>query len=169
MRPNDDSDRNWLTPVAIWIGSLSWVPRILKQITALDKFLTRITKGRWSFVRIAGLPSMMLTVVGRKSGEPRSTPVLCVPYGSGYLIAGSNFGGPKMPAWVFNLRAAIQESATVGVSFNGVDVAAMAHECVGAERDVVWAHMNQTWPNYAKYAERSDRLIPVFLLEPAAA
>ena len=159
---------NLLTPVAVWLGSLSWLPRLLPQITALDRFLQRVTKGQWSLLRIAGLPSMMLTVVGRKSGEPRSTPVLCVPYGTGYLIAGSNFGGPKMPAWVFNLRAAIEESATVGVSFHGVDVEALAHECVGVEREVVWAHMNQTWPNYAKYAERSDRLIPVFLLEPAA-
>ncbi|RNL81410.1 nitroreductase family deazaflavin-dependent oxidoreductase [Nocardioides marmorisolisilvae] len=163
-----DSDRNWLTPVAIWIGSLSWVPRFLKQITAMDKFLSRITHGRWSFVRLAGLPSMMLTVIGRKSGEPRSTPVLCVPYLDGYLIAGSNFGGPKMPAWVFNLRAAIEDSKNVGVSFHGHDLEAVAHECTGEEREVVWAHMNLTWPNYAKYAERSDRTIPVFLLEPAA-
>jgi len=163
-----DSDRNWLTPVAIWIGSLAWVPRFLKQITAMDKLLSRLTGGRWSFVRLAGLPSMMLTLVGRKSGQTRSTPVLCVPYQGGYLIAGSNFGGPTVPAWVFNLRAAIEASATVGVSFHGVDHEAVAHECVGAEREVVWAHMNKTWPNYAKYAERSDRVIPVFLLESAA-
>ena len=163
-----DSDRNWLTPVAIWLGGLSWLPRFLAQITAMDKFLSRITRGRWSFVRIAGLPSMMLTVIGRKSGEPRSTPVLCVPYLDGYLIAGSNFGGPKLPAWVFNLRAAIEDSRTVGVSFHGHDLEAVAHECVGEERDVVWAQMNLTWPNYAKYAERADRTIPVFFLEPAA-
>jgi hypothetical protein len=73
-----------------------------------------------------------------------------------------------MPAWVFNLRAAIEDSGTVGVSFHGVEAETVAHECVGPERDVVWAHMNKTWPNYAKYAERSDRVIPVFLLEPAA-
>jgi deazaflavin-dependent oxidoreductase (nitroreductase family) len=167
MKP--DSDRNWLTPVAIWIGGLTWVPRILKQITALDKLFTRITRGRWSFVRLAGLPSMMLTLIGRKSGEPRSTPVLCVPYQDGYLIAGSNFGGPKQPIWVLNLRAAIEDARTVGVTFHGVDLEARAHECVGPEREVVWAHMNRTWPNYAKYAERSDRVIPVFLLEPTRA
>lgn len=163
-----ESSRNWLTPVAIWIGSLAWVPRFLKQITAMDKFLSRITGGRWSFVRIAGLPSLMLTVVGRKSGVPRSTPVLCVPYRDGYLIAGSNFGGPKEPVWVLNVRAAIEDSRTVGVGFHGVEHEAVAHECVGEERELVWAHMNKTWPNYAKYAERSDRVIPVFLLEPAA-
>ena len=65
---------NVLTPVAIWLGSISWVPRFLPQITAFDKFLQRITKGQWSLLRIAGLPSMMLTVLGRRSGIARSTP-----------------------------------------------------------------------------------------------
>ena len=91
---------NVLTPVAIWLGSLSWLPRFLRQITAVDKFLQRITRGRLSLVGMAGLPSMMMTVVGRKSGVARTTPVVCVPYGGGNLVAGSNFGGPKEPAWV---------------------------------------------------------------------
>ena len=108
---------NLLTPVAIRIGALAWLPRFLKQITIIDKFVARITKGRWSLLRIAGLPSMMLTVIGRKSGLARSTPVLCVPYDSGWpLIAGSNFGGPKMPAWVHNVRAV----DTVAVRVDGL-------------------------------------------------
>jgi deazaflavin-dependent oxidoreductase (nitroreductase family) len=154
--------RNALTPVAIWLGGISWLPKFLKQITAMDKFLSRITRGRWSFVRLAGLTSLMLTVVGRKSGIPRSTPVLCVPYEDGYLIAGSNFGGPTEPIWVLNIRAA----STVGVLISGVAMTAVPREVTGPERAIVWDHMLQTWPNYAKYAERTGRTIPVFLLEP---
>lgn len=153
---------NILTPVAIWIGGISWVPRFLKQITALDKFLNRISRGKLSFVGIAGLPSMMLTVPGRKSGIPRTTPVLCVPYRDGHLIAGSNFGGPTQPVWVLNIRSA----ATVGVRVNGIEQVAVARELEGAERADAWSQMLKTWPNYAKYAERSDRTIPVFLVEP---
>lgn len=153
---------NFLTPVAIWIGGISWVPRFLKQITAMDKFLQKITRGRLSFVGIAGLPSMMLTVVGRKSGIARTAPVLCVPYGNGHLIAGSNFGGEKEPAWVLNIRS----NAEVGVRINGVERQAVAREVEGPERDVVWSHMLKTWPNYAKYAARVDRTIAVFLVEP---
>jgi deazaflavin-dependent oxidoreductase (nitroreductase family) len=153
---------NFLTPVAIWLGGISWLPRFLKQITAMDKFLERISRGRLSFVRIAGLTSLILTVVGRKSGIPRSTPVLCVPYRDGHLIAGSNFGGPNEPVWVLNIRSA----ATVGVRINGVDHEAVPREVEGPEREVVWAEMLKTWPNYAKYAERTGRTIPVFLLEP---
>lgn len=159
---------NAFTPVAIWLGSLSWLPRFLEQITAMDKFLSRITRGRWSFVRIAGLTSLMLTVTGRKSGVPRSTPVLCVPYRDGHLIAGSNFGGPVQPVWVLNVRAAIEDGRTVGVSINGNAYDAIAREVTGPEREAAWEHMLETWPNYAKYAERVDRTIPIFLLAPAA-
>lgn len=159
---------NLLTPVAIMLGGISWLPRFLPQITAMDKFLSRITRGRWSFVRIAGLTSLMLTVVGRKSGVARSTPVLCVPYRNGHLIAGSNFGGLKEPIWVLNVRAVAAAGGTVGVGINGTEHPATPHEVGGAERETAWNHMLQTWPNYAKYAERVDRTIPVFFLEPAA-
>ncbi|MCW2785140.1 MAG: hypothetical protein JWP74_1657 [Marmoricola sp.] len=155
---------NLLTPVAIWIGGISWVPRFLRQITAMDKLLQRITRGRLSFVGIAGLPSMMLTVVGRKSGIARSTPVLCVPYQHGHLIAGSNFGGPTQPVWVLNVRAAQAAGQPVGVRVDGVESQALPREVEGAEREVVWTHMLKTWPNYAKYAERTGRTIPVFFL-----
>ena len=151
-----------LTPLAIKIGAISWLPRFLPQITWLDKLLQRITGGRWSILRIAGLPNLMLTVVGRKSGVPRSTPLLCVPYHGGQLIAGSNFGGAKPPVWVVNVRAA----DTVQYAIGGRAHTAKARELAGEERARAWAHMLRTWPNYAKYAERTTRVIPVFLLTP---
>jgi deazaflavin-dependent oxidoreductase (nitroreductase family) len=155
---------NKLTPVAIWLGGLSWLPRFLRQITAIDKLLQRVTKGQWSLLRIAGLPSMMLTVLGRKSGVARSTPILCVPYGDGHLVAGSNFGGRKPPVWVLNVRAADR----VTVMVDGRTHDAVPRELTGEERAAAWEHMLQTWPNYAKYAERTSRVIPVFWLTPAA-
>ena len=157
---------NILTPLAVRIGSISWLPRLLPQITAIDKFIQRLTRGRLTLLRMAGLPNLMLTVPGRKSGIPRTTPLLCVPYRGANLIAGSNFGGLKPPVWVVNVRAAQERARPVGVRVNGVSHQATVREINGAERDEVWAHMVRTWPNYAKYAERTDRLIPVFLLEP---
>lgn len=152
------------TPIAIKLGSFSWMPRFLPQITWLDKRLQRLTRGRWGFVDLAGLPSLLLTVAGRRSGIPRSTPLLCVPYGDGWLIAGSSFGAPKPPVWAANLGAA----STVTVRFQRQDLTATWRELEGAERDAAWAAMNRTWPNYQKYADRADRVIPVFLLSPAA-
>lgn len=155
------------TPLAVRIGGLAWLPRFLPQITAIDKFLQRITRGHLSLLRLAGLPSMMLTVEGRKSGVARTTPVLCVPYRNGFLVAGSNFGGAKAPVWVLNVRAAEQRSQTVTISVDRNTQQAVPREITGTEREQVWTHMLRTWPNYAKYAERTDRLIPVFLFEPA--
>jgi deazaflavin-dependent oxidoreductase (nitroreductase family) len=155
---------NALTPVALWLGSLSWMPRLLRQITAIDKLIQRVTKGQWSLLRMAGLPSMMLTVTGRKSGIARSTPVLCVPYAGGHLVAGSNFGGPKQPVWVLNVRAAERVTVTV----DGRTHDAVPRELTGEDRAAAWKHMLQTWPNYARYEQRTDRTIPVFLMTPSA-
>jgi deazaflavin-dependent oxidoreductase (nitroreductase family) len=155
------------TPLAIRIGGITWLPRYLRQITAIDKFLQRISGGRISLLGLAGLPSMMLTVIGRKSGVARTTPVLTVPYQGGYLIAGSNFGGVKAPVWVLNVRAAQESGSPVDLVVNRVAYRAVPREILpGSERDAIWEHMLGTWPNYAKYAVRTDRLIPVFLLDP---
>lgn len=159
---------NRLTPLAIRIGAIAWLPRLLPQITWLDKALQRITRGRVSLLRIAGLPNIMLTVLGRRSGLPRSTPLLCVPYLRGVLIAGSNFGGARAPVWVINVRAAQESAHQVTMRYQGAELAATPYELSGADRDEAWTHMLRTWPNYAKYAERTRRVIPVFYLEPAA-
>jgi deazaflavin-dependent oxidoreductase (nitroreductase family) len=152
-----------LTPLAVRIGSFSWMPKLLPQITWIDKQIQRLTRGRMGFVEIAGLPGVTLTVAGRKSGIPRSTPLLGVPYGDGWLIAGSYFGAPKLPVWANNLRAA----PTATLRHRGVETTMTWRELEGAERDRAWAAMNEVWPNYDRYAERSDRVIPVFLLTPA--
>jgi deazaflavin-dependent oxidoreductase (nitroreductase family) len=157
-----------MTPLAIRIGAIPWMPKLLPQITATDKFVQRISGGRVTILDIAGLPNLMLTVKGRKSGVPRTTPLLCVPYQDGNLIAGSNFGGEKKPVWVVNVRAAIEKGELVGVGADGRKYDAKPREVTGAERDELWAHMIKTWPNYARYAERTDRTIPVFFLDPVS-
>ena len=114
---------------------------------------------------MAGLPSLYLTVRGRKSGIERTTPLLCVPDGGTWLIAGSYFGGPKTPLWVGNLRAAEGEAK---VQFARETFARRRHRADGADRAAAWQTMLETWPNYAKYEERTDRTIPVFRLARVA-
>jgi deazaflavin-dependent oxidoreductase (nitroreductase family) len=157
-----------MTPLAIRIGAIPWMPKLLPQITATDKFVQRISGGRVTILDIAGLPNLMLTVKGRKSGVPRTTPLLCVPYQDGNLIAGSNFGGEKKPVWVVNVRAAIEKGELVGVGADGRTYDAKPREVTDAERDELWEHMIKTWPNYARYAARTDRTIPVFFLDPVS-
>ncbi len=154
------------TPLAVRIGAIPWLPRYLPQITATDKFLQRASRGRLTLLRIAGLPGLMLTVRGRKSGRLLSTPLLCVPYREGNLIAGSNFGAPRPPVWVVNVRAAQERGEPVVVRRDGVQHRAHPRELRGEERARAWERMLRTWPNYRLYEERTDRSIPVFYLDP---
>jgi deazaflavin-dependent oxidoreductase (nitroreductase family) len=152
-----------LTPLAVRIGAVPWMPRLLPQIVWADRRLQSLTRGRYSVLDLAGLPNLVLTVDGRKSKIPRSTPLLCVPHDGRWLVAGSYFGGPEMPVWVHNLRAAGEASIRYERSTYGVT----AREVEGEERAELWQVMLRTWPNFATYEKRTDRLIPVFELAPA--
>jgi deazaflavin-dependent oxidoreductase (nitroreductase family) len=151
-----------LRPLAIWLGGQPWLPRFARYIVGLDRLLRRLSRGRVTLPGLAGLYSLLLTTTGRRSGLARSTPLLCVPHRGRWLVAASNWGGPTRPAWALNLLA--HPDATVSVGREVRPVRARLVE--GAERAELWAHMLRVWPNYAKYAERTSREIPVFVLEP---
>lgn len=149
----------WL---ALRLGAQPWLPRFAPVIVGLDKGLQRLTRGRIDLLSFAGLPELLLQVPGRRTGILRSTPLLCIPQGEGWLVAGSNWGAPEPPAWLGNLLAAEEPLVT----FRGHTVAADARLLRGLERDEAWEQMLQTWPNYAKYAARTGRKLPVIHLTP---
>lgn len=151
-----------LTPVAVRIGAIPWMPRFLPQIMWVDKLIQRVTRGRLTLLDFAGLPNLMLTVVGRKSGIRRDTPLLCAPDGEDILIAGSFFGSDQEPVWVKNIEA----SPEVTVRFKGRTSTRIAHHLEGDDRAAAWARLLDTWPNFAVYEQRTDRRIKVFRLEP---
>ncbi|QHG82087.1 nitroreductase family deazaflavin-dependent oxidoreductase [Rhodococcus rhodochrous] len=153
---------NPLRPVAVRIGALPWLPRYSRPIIAVDKTIQRLTRGKVTLLAIAGLPSLVLTVKGRKTGEPRSTPLLCVPHDGGWLVVGSNWGHPKAPSWAVNLHAADRAQ----VLYDGHEYAVSVRIAEGDERERLWKVLLQTWPNYALYAKRTDRVLPVFVLTP---
>ncbi len=151
-----------LSPVAVKVGSWSFMPRYLPQIVATDTWLQKVTRGRLTILDIATLPNGMLTVTGRKSGLPRQTPLLAVPRAGGrsFLIAGSNFGGEKQPVWVVNLEA----NPDAQFRFKGRTHPVTARRLEGEDRAAAWAEMLRVWPNYALYEQRTDRHIKVFEL-----
>ena len=145
--------------LAVLIGRQSFMPRFLPQIVWLDQTIHRLTRGRFSLLSLAGLPELFLTVPGRKSGEPRTTPLLCVPHEGGWLVAGSNWGAPKLPIWVLNLRANQRSRANVGdrtVEYG------QAVELEGRERSATLVAL------ILKYGTPAERLGrgPVFRLIP---
>ncbi|ABL79717.1 MULTISPECIES: nitroreductase family deazaflavin-dependent oxidoreductase [unclassified Nocardioides] len=153
---------NPLRWLALRLGAQPWLPRFARVIVTLDLTTQRLSRGRVDLLTFAGLPELLLQVPGRRTGVLRSTPLLCVPHGDGWLVAGSNWGAPTPPAWVANVLGADEPLVT----FRGHTVAADALLLTGPDRDEAWAVMTGTWPNYAKYAERTGRELPVILLTP---
>ncbi|KAA1420968.1 nitroreductase family deazaflavin-dependent oxidoreductase [Nocardioides humilatus] len=149
-----------LRPLAVRIGAIEWMPKLLPAIVRTDKGLQAATRGRLTILDVAGLPNLMLTTIGRKSGLPRSNPLLCVPDGDRILIAGSYFGGPVEPMWAKNIEA----NPEVTVRFRNKTTDLVSRRLDGEERAAAWQTMVHTWPNFLKYEQRTDREIKVFEL-----
>jgi deazaflavin-dependent oxidoreductase (nitroreductase family) len=110
-----------------------------------------------------GVSVLILTTTGRRSGEPRSTPLIYGRRGEDYLVVASQGGAPKHPAWYLNLL----EQPTVGVQVGGERFTAAARTATPEEREQLWSTMTQIWPAYDQYQQKTDREIPVVVLERA--
>ncbi|PXY22394.1 nitroreductase family deazaflavin-dependent oxidoreductase [Prauserella muralis] len=154
--------RNPLPAVARALGTRSWLLRLATVVVWADARLHRLTRGRVSLVGIAGLPSLRLTTLGRRSGLPRSNNLLYYPDGDEYVVTGSNWGKPNDPAWTFNLRA--HPDATVEVRGKALPV--RARELKGREYDLMWRALLEFWPGYGMERAVAQRDLPVFVLTP---
>lgn len=136
-----------------------------KTLRHVDRLVHRLSKGRTSAPQVlAGLPVLMVTTTGRKSGQPRTTPLIAPPIGDTVALLGTNFGQRNTPAWVFNLEA--DPRATV--EFHGRRIDVVARPATDEERAEIWAAAGSVYGGYVKYQERiSGRDIRVFVLEPS--
>lgn len=155
---------NFLTPLAVWFGRQDATRENSHLVVSVDKWMSRISRGRVPLLRVAGLPTLTLHVPGRKSGALRSTPLLCASWRNGMVIIGSNWGGEKMPAWVYNLRAAGE--GEVEMSVYGARLEVDVTEVSEPDRASAWDAAVKVWPNYEIYATRTTRSLPVFHLTP---
>ena len=108
-----------------------------------------------------GAPTLLLTTTGRRSGEPRTAPLIYGEDGDDLVIVASVGGLPNHPAWYLNLRE--NPNASVQVRGDHHDVVART---AAEEKPRLWKLMNDVWPNYDTYQERTDREIPVVILSP---
>ena len=106
-------------------------------------------------------PLILLTTKGAKSGQTRTYPLMSVPYGDNYLAVASKGGAPENPLWYNNVLAHPDVTVEVG----NEKFAATARVLHGAEREPAFAQAVSVFPNYAEYQKRTEREIPVFLLE----
>lgn len=115
-------------------------------------------------LRDTGLPVVVVTSIGARSGKLRKTPVMRVEHGGRYLAVASQGGAPQHPTWYHNLKANPYVELQDGAERHDM----VARELTGAERDEWWERAVAAFPSYADYQDRTERVIPVLLLEPAA-
>ena len=116
-------------------------------------------------LRDTGLPVVIVTNRGAKTGAVRNTPLMRVEHEGSYAAVGSKGGAPLNPVWVYNLR----KNPRVVVQDGGRTWQMTAREVAGEERAAWWERAVAAYPPYAEYQLKTDRLIPVFVLEPAGA
>ncbi|UVE93874.1 nitroreductase family deazaflavin-dependent oxidoreductase [Dietzia sp. B32] len=111
---------------------------------------------------LVGIPVIIVTSVGRKSGKLRKTPLMRVEHEGSYAAVASQGGAPTHPVWYWNITAhphvEVRDRDRVGDY--------TARELSGAERDEWWERAVAVYPDYRDYQEKTDRTIPVFVLEP---
>jgi deazaflavin-dependent oxidoreductase (nitroreductase family) len=108
------------------------------------------------------VPSLMLTTTGRKSGEKFIFPLFYGEVGKGYVVVASKGGAPEHPGWYRNLLANPEVEVQVGTK----KLKARARTTSGAERMRLWEQALKFWPPYADYQKKTDREIPVVVLDP---
>jgi deazaflavin-dependent oxidoreductase (nitroreductase family) len=108
-----------------------------------------------------GAPALILTTTGRRTGQPRDSALIFGADGDRFVIVASMGGAPTHPQWYLNLVA----NPEVQVQVKGDRFTARARTAEGDERARLWKLMTDIWPNYDQYQERTDRVIPVVVLE----
>jgi deazaflavin-dependent oxidoreductase (nitroreductase family) len=144
-------------------GPGSWL--FVRVLHHVDRPVNRLTRGRHTLTSaLSGLPVVLLTTTGAKSGQPRTVPLVAIPMQDELAIIASNFGQERHPAWYYNLRAHPEAEIVI----HGVRRKVRGIEADGERRDRVWQEGLRVYPGFDQYERRaSHRDICVFVLEPA--
>lgn len=131
-----------------------WFPKV-------NAWVYRTTGGKvWSEQGAARL--LLLTTRGRKSGKPRTVPLVYLEDGTNYIVVGSKMGHPTHPLWYLNLVA----EPRVDVQLGDSSLPMLARTAEGEERADLWPKLLAVFPDYGQYQQWTDREIPVVVLSP---
>jgi deazaflavin-dependent oxidoreductase (nitroreductase family) len=141
---------------------MSWIPP--RTLVRIDRTFFRLTGGRTTLsALVSGLPIIMLTTTGARTGRPHTIPVLALPDGDRLIVIASNFGRSSNPGWYYNLHA----HPSVMIIWKGSSIAMRARELIGLERQRYVELSLMAYPWWEPYHRRAaPRQIPVIMLEP---
>jgi deazaflavin-dependent oxidoreductase (nitroreductase family) len=135
-----------------------------RLITSGNVWLLKLSRVRWGN-EFLGVPVLLLTTIGRKSGQPRTRPLYYLETEDGrYVLVASNAGTSKDPAWLLNLQA----NPHVTIEVQGKKKPMIAHVATPEEKEVLWPQMLALFPTWEMMQERSPRPFKLVILEPAA-
>ena len=142
--------------VGAWVFSrvLHYFDNVILKLTNNQKSLTSI---------LSGVPVVVLTTIGAKSGKPRSVPLLALIKGERVVLIASNWGQAHHPGWYYNLKA----NPEVELSLDGQTGIYIAQDATDVERQEYWEEAVYMYAGYAEYKKRAvTRKIPMFILSP---
>ncbi|WP_343449459.1 nitroreductase family deazaflavin-dependent oxidoreductase [Micromonospora oryzae] len=113
--------------------------------------------------QFAGAPLLLLHTVGARSGQTRVNPMMYQEVDGGYAVFASKAGAPTNPDWYHNVLAHPRVRAEIGTE----TVELVARVAAGDERERIWSAQKAAYPGFADYERKTDRQIPVVVLEPA--
>jgi deazaflavin-dependent oxidoreductase (nitroreductase family) len=135
---------------------------LARRLVPWDRRLLAVTGGGRTVLGPFGVPLLLLTTTGRRTGRPRTTPLVYLSEGDRLLVAASNFGGPAHPAWSENLVARPRATVTLA----GLELPVTAAVLDGPARERAWSRFEALGP-YGVYRQRTERTIRVFALDRA--
>jgi deazaflavin-dependent oxidoreductase (nitroreductase family) len=146
-------------------GRQQWFAWTASRLAPLDTRVLKASGGRFGLLGDHGLPQLLLTTTGRKSGLPRTVTLLYGRSDEGILLIGSNFGQARHPAWALNLEATPDAVVEIG----GEQTPVLARLVTDVEhRERIWALLTDIYPGYAMYRSKAGRDIKVFVLTPTS-
>jgi deazaflavin-dependent oxidoreductase (nitroreductase family) len=144
-----------------WLASQRWGSASIKQIyRPLDRAVYRLTGGRRGLGPTKDV--LLLTTTGRKSGQPRSNPLMYLEQAGSFWVMGSNFGGEHHPAWTQNLLAHPGATVQIGPRTESV----IARRASEQERERLWPDLVRVYPPWDAYVGWTDRSFRLFELKP---
>jgi len=135
---------------------------VIKVMSLVNAWIYRLSGGKVGGRWMYGAPILLLTTVGRKSGETRTAPLLYLEDGARVIIVGSQGGMAKDPQWVKNLDA----NPEVGIEIGATRRPMRARRGSAEEKAHYWPALCKMYPDYADYQARTTREIPIVILEP---
>ncbi len=135
---------------------------LIRVFSMIHRMLYQVSGGRMGTHMVG--PVLLLTTVGRKSGQSRTTPLLYLQYVANWVVAASYAGNDRHPAWWLNLKV----NPAARVQIKSIVQQVRAREATEVERSLLWPRFVSMFSSYEDYRQRTKRRIPIVILEPEA-